>query len=342
MGRRLSVCLALASLGSIGSIGCSEHRYGFFGDEEASGSGATEPTDTTGPGPTTVSPTTVSPTTVDPTTPDPSGPGTLTLTSEPTTLTSDPTSDPTADPTTTPTCGEVELPSVVPIESFADNSGGLDVFESPCNVGGGPESVWLWTAPFAGEFEFNTFGSPIDTVLTVLEGACGGPSLGCNDDTVQLWSQVRAKLTAGAVVTISVEGLGGGTGPINLNVLQVAEPGCDAFELVSDVGVFPGSTDGAASVHSSQCGGASAPEVVFRWTPPFSGNFVFRTFGSNYDPLLYVRRGGCDGEELACNDDFDSLESQIALFVGPADGPLFIFVDGVFASGDFNLEIAAQ
>lgn len=338
MVRPLSVCLALAV------IGCNDHRYGFFGDEEGSGGGTDT---TTGREPTTLSPTTVSPTTVpdptvpDPTVPDPTiGPTTGPDPSGPITITSEPTtSDPTSDTTSGPVCGE-ELPSTVPLAVSGNNAGMPDLFHAPCVDGFGGDSVWLWTAPFEGVFEINTIGSNFDTVLTVFEGLCGGPVLECNDDSLQLWSRVTVKLAGGTPLTISVEGLGAQTGSIELNILEAVASSCDAVDLGASLGLFGGSTLGMPDMAGSACGGGGSPDTVFVWQPPFAGEFVFRTAGSDFDPVLYVRRGSCEGEELACNDDFDTTESQVQLFLLPEDGPVFIFVDGALGGGgNFFLEI---
>lgn len=353
----VSVCLALAVL-----VGCHDHRYGFFGNE--AGSTDDTGTTTTGPDPTTVSPTTVSPTTApnpttepnptspttfDPTTTttdptDPSGPGTITVTTQPTTLT-DP-STVTTDPTGMPgVCGEEPLPSVVPLDTQGTNSGKDDLFTPPCLQTFGSESVWVWTAPFDGLFSFDTIGSDFDTVLTVLEGVCEGPLLGCNDDTVQLWSNVTTKLGGGTTVTIIVDGLSGQSGTIHLNISEAVEPPppppCVAFDIGSQLGQFGGSTFAGENTEISNCGGDLSPEVAFVWTAPFAGDFRLRTLGSNYDPLLYMRFGECEGFEIACNDDSNGLESEIIVFLTPDDGPMFVFVDGIGGSaGEFTLEIS--
>lgn len=335
------------------SAGCNDHRYGFFGNEEGSGG---ESTSTTGPDPTTVSPTTVStitapdPTVPDPTTTttttdptDPSGPGTVTVTTSPTVPTS---ATVTTDPTGMPgVCGEEPLASVVPLSTFTDNTGLADQFAMPCIDSFGPDAVWVWTAPFDGVFRFDTVGSSLDTVLTVFEGYCGGGALGCNDDTVQLWSQVDAELLGGTTVTAVVEGLGGQVGHIALNITAVDEPPpppCTLIDIGSQLGEFFGDTQFGSDVFNGSCVGVAAPELAFLWTAPFPGTFRLRTFGSNFDPALYVRVGDCDGIEIACNDDDDGLEPQVDIVAAPSDGPLVIFVDGAGQSfGTFTLAIAA-
>lgn len=340
----LSGCFLAAALG-----GCNDHRYGFFGNEEGSGGEAT----TTGPEPTTVSPTTVAtitmpdPTMPDPststsTTADPSGPGTITTSPTSATVTTV-----TTDTTGTPgQCGEEPLASDVPQSVTRDNSGLPDAFVHSCVGSGGSDVVFVWTAPFDGVFQFDTVESGIDTVLSVFEGYCGGVELGCDDDTLQLWSEVTAELKFGTTVTIAVDGLGGQVGPIRLNIAAVDEPPppppptCAPIGIGSELGEFVLSTVGGTSVLDSGCGGAGAPEVALVWTPPIAGVFRLETTGSTFDPVLSVRRGACDGPEVTCNDDTVGLEARIELFADPADGPLLVVVDGIGGqSGDVVLAI---
>jgi hypothetical protein len=323
-------------------VGCSDHRYGFFGDDEASGGPATSSGGTdTAPDPTVATLTTPDPTapvpTTDPTTPtsDPTAP---VPTTDPTVATIPDPSDTitvTSDPTGTPgVCGEQVLPPVLPAQGFGDNVAGGDLFALSCNSFSS-DSVFVWTAPFDGVFRFDTIGSDFDTVLAVFDDFCGGVELGCDDDSVQLWSEVVAKLGGGQTVTLVVEGLGGLEGNVVVTVSASEEPPpptCDAIEAGSDLLEVPFSTFDAGSAFQGTCGGENAPERVARWTPPFPGLFRFATQGSDYDPLLHVRRGGCDGVEIGCSDDFDGLEAGLDLFLDPVDGPVFIFVDGAGGS----------
>ena len=46
------------------------------------------------------------------------------------------------------------------------------VFLSPCGRSGN-QAVFRWTAPEAGQYDFDTFGSNFDTVLFAMDGAVG-------------------------------------------------------------------------------------------------------------------------------------------------------------------------
>lgn len=89
-----------------------------------------------------------------------------------------------------------------------------------CGGNNAPDASLVWTAPATGLWTFDTFGSDIDTVVYVLDGACTGPELACNQDasgTPQ--SAVSVSLTEGQVVTVIVDARKNTPGgPIELHV----------------------------------------------------------------------------------------------------------------------------
>lgn len=340
---------------------CSGHRYGFFGDEDGETGGGTsttspdptltpttDPPITTTPDPTNPNPTTSDPTIPDPTVPDPTttGPSTLTDSSDPSTV-SDPSTFETTDTTSGPElCNEVLLEPLVPQSVFASNFGNPDLFKLSCNPTVAGEAVFVWQAPFGGVFRFDTIGSSFDTVLGVLGDFCGGPEFGCNDDFEGPTSALEFELAGGQLLTLVVEGLGGAEGELALNITQVDLPPpspCNPIDLgtVSGGGGFFGSTIELDDLRFGTCGGDGAPEQGFMWTAPHSGVFRFHVAGNDFDPVLYVRDDDCDGPELACNDDFDGLNAQVDLVLGPEDGPIFLFVDGIGSqAGTYDLSIS--
>ena len=82
----------------------------------------------------------------------------------------------------------------------------------PGCAGTARDAVYLWT-PGDGDYVFDTFGSEFDTVLYVMEGACGEIEVACNDDVQQLLSAVTLNdVTAGTTYTIGVAGFRGRNG----------------------------------------------------------------------------------------------------------------------------------
>ena len=119
-----------------------------------------------------------------------------------------------------------------------------------------------------------------------------------------------------------------------------------AGDLGSALGarVAVGTTAGGTTRAAGSCGGAEAPERVYIWTAPTAGPFTFTTRGSEYDTLVYLRDGGCDGGELACNDDVvngSSVSSVVSATLTQGQ-TVAVVVDGFgTASGAFALNVAA-
>lgn len=108
---------------------------------------------------------------------------------------------------------------------------------------------------------------------------------------------------------------------------------CPESSIGSSTGpnVTTGNTAGRSADSTGSCGGSDAPDVTVGWTVPSSGTWVIDTAGSDFDTVLYVT-DGCDGAELACNDDADGLQSRVTV-EATAGQSLIVVVDG-FGSGD--------
>ncbi|MCK6551504.1 hypothetical protein L6R52_37050, partial [Myxococcota bacterium] len=125
-------------------------------------------------------------------------------------------------------------------------------------AGGGAEDVLLWTAPRAGEYTLDTFGSSFDTVLYVRDGACDGAELACNDDASGLQSSVTLTLAAGQVLVVYVDAYG--SGAAGSWVLNVTPPPCETGLTVDTT------CDGV----DDDCDGLVDDDYV--GTPVFCGN----------------------------------------------------------------------
>jgi len=117
-------------------------------------------------------------------------------------------------------CPDQDLGSAVPQSLMGDNSGLGDDHYTSCGNGGGEDATYQFTAPVAGSFSFDTFGTGYDTILAVLDG-CGGAELACNDDAMMLQSQVIVPLAAGQTVIVVVDGYSAITGPFILNITMM-------------------------------------------------------------------------------------------------------------------------
>lgn len=114
-------------------------------------------------------------------------------------------------------CPDLDIGNAVPQSIMGDNTGLGDDHFTSCGNGGGEDELYEFTAPFAGTYVFDTFGTAYDTILAVLD-SCGGVELACNDDTMVLQSQVMVPLAAGQTVIIVVDGYSGSVGPFILNI----------------------------------------------------------------------------------------------------------------------------
>jgi hypothetical protein len=106
---------------------------------------------------------------------------------------------------------------------------------------------------------------------------------------------------------------------------------------------FSGSNLGRTDLNLGSCtDGVNGDEFLITWTAPAGGTYLIDTLGSAIDTVLYVL-DGCNGNELACNDDADKdlLTSAVTidLFAGEQ---ILIVVDGYdgAASGSFELYIS--
>ncbi len=117
---------------------------------------------------------------------------------------------------------------------------------------------------------------------------------------------------------------------------------CADYTLFGAPVSYSGSTVGAGNdLTGATCGGggASAPDVSFEWTAPYSGTFVIDTLGSAFDTVLYVRDVTCTGTQLGCSDDYSGATSQLSLYF-TAGQTVVIVVDGYStSSGAFSLHI---
>jgi hypothetical protein len=119
---------------------------------------------------------------------------------------------------------------------------------------------------------------------------------------------------------------------------------CDAgaVTVVPPGGRFTGTTSGASSSQGS-CGGAAAPEAVYKLVLSAAADVFVTTHGSRFDTVVYMRRGGCCGAEVACNDNADGRTTSVLAQPNLPAGTYYIFVDGATAAaaGNFSLDVYA-
>jgi hypothetical protein len=242
-----------------------------------------------------------------------------------------------------PNCPDQSLVGeLLPVTIMGSNNGGEDGLQASCGSPGGEDLAFTWSAPADATYRIDTLGSDFDTVLAVYQGSCiNAPELACNDDApgAGATSAVNLALAQGDEVTIYVDGYD--DSEVGNYVLHISELICQPVaDLGSAVPVTQqGLLDAGVGQDIGGCGG-DGNDVSFTWTAPSDGNFVFDTFGSMYDTVLYVRDGGCGGAELDCNDEFENTQSQVSIDL-TAGQSVYIVVDAFddLQMGEYVLNI---
>jgi cysteine-rich repeat protein len=106
-----------------------------------------------------------------------------------------------------------------------------------------------------------------------------------------------------------------------------------------------GATTGMTAAYAGSCGSsASAPDQVYEFNSGVGGNVTVSipSVGTDFDSVLYVRKGACYGSgmaEIECDDAFGDGGETIT-FQAPPDTDYWVFVDGYNSqSGVFRLEV---
>lgn len=114
-------------------------------------------------------------------------------------------------------------------------------------------------------------------------------------------------------------------------------------ECVDCIGVqtgvpFNGTTEGATGADITSCAVGDSIDVWHCWEADCTGTATFSLCGSGFDTTLAIF-DACGGTELACNDDFCGLQSQISLSV-TSGTTYFIRVSGFNgATGSYTLNV---
>jgi hypothetical protein len=203
-------------------------------------------------------------------------------------------------------------------------------------AGLGPEAVYVWVAPHAGTFQFDTIGSLGDTVLALRTSGCSGPEIECNDDSAGVQSRIRREIGAGEELYVIVDSFSESADLFQLNIRDVGALAseCEPEDLGSATGlVASGTLPDADFGLMNDCGGIGR-SAVYSWTPPDSAAYQINTVGSTFDTVLDVRFA-CDGQSLACNDDTTTQQSSLQLPAGLPRLPLVIVIQA-YGGGDFS------
>ncbi len=133
----------------------------------------------------------------------------------------------------------------------------------------------------------------------------------------------------------------GGRDPLD----QGGETCAEATVIVSLPFCATGTTAGYANDYNAPgiCGNSFGPDVVYRYTATASGLLTATLCESSFNTVLWVRRSGCPGPFVVCNDDScgPQGEQSCVTFSAQADTVYFLIVDGLTASdaGDYVISV---
>lgn len=109
-------------------------------------------------------------------------------------------------------------------------------------------------------------------------------------------------------------------------VLQ--QDSCTNPKLIAASGTYTGDTTGHVNYEHGSCGGA-AGEAVFYFVLSAPTKVHFDTQGTQFDSVIYVRKGSCaSGKELACDDDSGGQWAAQVDIPILYQGTYYVFVDG--------------
>ena len=242
-----------------------------------------------------------------------------------------------------PPCPMIDLGSTVPQTVTGTTANAADVLRPSCGSGGAGEVTYSFTAPAAGTYVVDTFGSSLDTVLSVLDGSCSGAVLACNDNAAgSEQSRMTLELAEGQTIVLLVDGsAAGASGDFTLNIARFSGGGtCStAIDLGSVIPqVVTGSTAERPESVRPSCGFSNAPDMIYRFTAPEAGSTSSIRSDRASTPCSRSE-GSCTGTSLGCNDDTDGQQSRVTLSLA-ADQTVLVVVDGSgTSSGDYVLQV---
>ena len=212
------------------------------------------------------------------------------------------------------------------------------------------KDVWFVYTPAATGLATIRAGG-FDTVMSVYQGSCDGPQLGCDQDAATAEAMLSIGVAAGESYYIRVGGMDGVEGSGTLTVNFTPRPQNDTCDgaIVVPLGSTPFTTRGASTddlfISCLLPTDHIAQDVWFVHTATGSGDLTISTCGSLFDTLMAVYADTCPtfgGTEIVCDDDScgDGGPSLVTLHNVSAGQQFYIRVgsyDGFVGDGVLNV-----
>jgi hypothetical protein len=119
---------------------------------------------------------------------------------------------------------------------------------------------------------------------------------------------------------------------------------CGDLEVIEESATIRGSTSGAFDDASSTCGGTSGDDVAYEVRLAGESRVSAEITSASFDTVLYLRRD-CDdaASQIVCNDDREPGDLTSLIDAGTlAAGSYYLFVDGLWSSGDYTLSVTIR
>ena len=215
-------------------------------------------------------------------------------------------------------------------------------YYSATSSGAGPDVFYSWTITATDTYTISLCGSSYDTALAIyqnLGGGVVGAQVAGNDDTCGLQSQIVCNALPVGNYFVVVDGWGTSSGAYTLNISGTGGVSpCDGAPEVVCGGSYTGDTTGDPNF-----AGNPAPDNVYIFesaqpqtlTLSLCGGSSWDTYLRLYDDCPNV------GTQLASNDDFCGLQSELEYTVGV--GTYYILVEGYSSNaGPYTLNVGCS
>ncbi|WP_437680082.1 MXAN_6577-like cysteine-rich protein [Sorangium sp. So ce131] len=230
-----------------------------------------------------------------------------------------------------------DIGSAVPQRVNGTTVGAEDTRSLSCVRGTGGDQTFLFTAPHAGTYLFDTFVASYDTALAALS-AVGCVELACNDDAGGNQSQISVDLAEGETILVVVSGNGGAEGDFTLHVSEYGPVMCAPTALEPVVPqTVEGTTLGMDDSVFSACDFESSGDTTYTFTAPESGLYVFKASSPDGMVLDVLNGNKCMDESLGCRWGYREVRTVAEL---EAEQTVLVAVAGAEAALDeFTLDI---
>ncbi|WP_437930067.1 MXAN_6577-like cysteine-rich protein [Sorangium sp. So ce291] len=206
-----------------------------------------------------------------------------------------------------------DIGAVAPQQVTGTTRDAADTRALSCSWSDAPDQTFLFTAPSAGTYIFDTFETPFDTALGALSAdTCA--ELACNDDAEGIQSQIFVDLAEGERILVVVTGASGAEGDFTLSLTQPAPVICTPTALEPVVPqTVTGTTVGLEDQVYPDCDSTLSADATYTFTAPEAGGYLFSARAPGELVLEVLEEGSCTGESLDCDSASDESTVMVEL-----------------------------